>query len=77
LIDVPFLIVSIIPFIISPWRIPTFWEKFKTTEASGWRMMILTEIINSFVDLPFVLMFIVICCSIFMAFKLKHRLEKR
>ena len=40
-------------------------------------MMILTEIFNSFVDLPFVLMFIVICSSIFMAFKLKHRLEKR
>ena len=40
-------------------------------------MMILTEIFNSFVDLPFVLMFIVICCSIFMSFKLKHRLEKR
>ena len=77
MIDVPFLLVSIIPFIIAPWRIPTILEKFKTIEASGWKMMILSEIFNSFVDLPFVLMFLVICCSIFMAFKLKHRLEKR
>ena len=77
LLDVPFLLISVLVFFIAPWRSTYFCNRFKTTEASGWKFMIMKEIFDSVVDLPFVLMFIVICCSIFMAFKLKNRLLKR
>ena len=70
LIDVPFLLISVLVFLIAPWRTYSFFGKFKSTEANKWRFMIIKEIINGVIDFPFFMMFIVICCSIFMALKL-------
>ncbi len=77
LLDIPFLLLSVIVLIIAPWRIHYFLGKFKTTDVERWRAMIFGQIFNSLFDLPFVVMFLVICCSIFMPFKLKRRLMKK
>lgn len=77
LIDIPIMIMVIPTFIIAPYRIKVTLNKFKTLSADKWRMMIIKTYIGMLIDLPFILMLIVLCLSVFMAIKLKRQLDKK
>ena len=72
LIDLPFIILSGPLLVLAPYKAHLLIRDFKTRPGEEWRMMIVKHYYNWVIDLPFILMFIVICLSVFMALKLRR-----
>jgi hypothetical protein len=77
LIDLPFLLISIGIFVIGPHRAKQTCNLYKTKPANEWRGMILNQYLQVIIDIPFILMLIVLCLSVFMALKLKKKVAYR
>jgi len=71
LADIPFLILASTLFLLAPYRFNMIIKSFKTTPANAWRSMIGNLFLQVIIDVPYTLMFLVLCLSVFMVIKLR------
>lgn len=76
-LDLPFLLLIAPLALLSPYRIPSLSKRLKTLPPTTWRMDILNQYLQFLIDLPYILMLIVILLSVFMAIKMKRRVQKK
>ena len=78
LFDLPFLALLVpIVCVLTPYKILYLYKDLKTKPADTWRGMLLKYLLNVILDVPFILMFLVLCLSVFMALKLKRTIDLR
>jgi len=77
ILDLPFLVLTLPLFVLTPHRSKIIVRSFKVKPASEWRLMIIMHYAHVVTDVPFILMLLILCVTVFMAFKLKKSLSKR
>jgi hypothetical protein len=75
ILDVPFIVASAGILVLGPHRVKQTLRLYREKPADQWRVMILKQYVNVVVDIPFIAMLIILCLTVFMAIKLKKKVD--